>query len=134
MKNTEGKEIKLDAKVPGTQNDIDNKFRIKTYDGGAMCKVLGSGLAYPTRTNDGKLIPEPGKPNPRADSFSLYLNYVGTKVLGSLLPKSKLNSKVHFVYTDKVLKKKRKDEEEKKQKTDVINFFKTQIAPYSSIK
>lgn len=90
------------------------------YDGGSMCKVFGSGLAFPTRTNDGRIVPETGRPNPRADSFSLYLNYVGTKVLDSLLPKSKLESKVQFVYTDKALKKRRMEEEEKRKKQEAI--------------
>ena len=96
--------IYTDACTPGTQFDIDHKFRVRMYDGGSMWKIFGSGLAFPTRTNDGKIVPEKGKPNPRADSFSLYLNYVGTKVLDSLLPKSKLDSKVQYVYTDKALK------------------------------
>lgn len=39
-------------------------------------------------------IPESGKPNPRADSYSLYLNYVANQVLINLLPKARLNSKL----------------------------------------
>ena len=94
------------------------------YDGGAMCKVFGSGLAFPTRTNDGRLVPEAGVQNPRADSFSLYLNYVGNKILDSILPKSKLNSKNHYIYTDKILKKRRKDEENKrKNQTAIYNVL-----------
>jgi hypothetical protein len=123
----------LEAKVPGTQFDIDNRFRVRMYDGGALCKVFGSGLAFPTRTNDGRIFPEAGKPNPRADSFSLYLNYVGTKVLDSLLPKSKLNSKVQFVYTDKVLKKRRKDEDEKRKKTEAVNNLINQASETSPV-
>lgn len=93
------------------------------FDGGSLCKVFGCGLAFPTHTNDGRLVPEVGKLNPRADSFSLYLNYVGNKILENLLPKSKLNSKVHFVYTDKALKKKRREEEEKRVQNDKMNFL-----------
>ena len=58
-------------------------------------KTFGSGLAYPVRTNDGMVIPEAGKVNPRADSFSLYMNYVANTVLGNLLPKSRLTMKNH---------------------------------------
>lgn len=98
----DGKDVALEAKVPGTQFDVDNKFRLKMADGGSVCKVFGSGLAFPTRTSDGKTVPETGKVNPRADSFSLYLNYVGTKVLDSLLPKTKLLTKVLYVYNDRL--------------------------------
>lgn len=109
IKGHDGKEIALDAKVPGTQFDVDNKFRLKMTDGGSICKVFGSGLAFPTRTSDGKSLPEAGRVNPRADSFSLYLNYVGTKVLDSLLPKTKLLTKVHYVYNDRLGNKRRPD-------------------------
>ena len=95
-------------------------------DGGAIGKVFGSGLAFPTRTNDGRVVPEVGHPNPRADSFSLYLNYVGTKVLDSLLPKSKLSNKVLYVYNDKALKKKRADEEELRKKIQIMDKLATQ--------
>jgi hypothetical protein len=42
------------------------------------------------------VIPDSNKLNPRADSFSLYLNYVADKILNNLLPKSKLDSKLHI--------------------------------------
>jgi hypothetical protein len=61
-------------------------------------KTFGTGIAYPLRTNDGMVIPEasPGtKGNPRADSFSLYLNYVADTILKNLLPKTKLDNKLH---------------------------------------
>jgi len=35
------------------------------------------------------------KGNPRADSFSLYLNFVADNILKSILPKSKLDNKLH---------------------------------------
>jgi len=41
------------------------------------------------------IIPDSGKPNPRADSFSLYMNYVADTMLRNLLPKSKLDNKLH---------------------------------------
>ena len=55
-----------------------------------MTKTFGAGLAFPTRTKDGMLRPEAGKLNPRADSFSLYMGWVGRRFLTSLLPKTKL--------------------------------------------
>lgn len=115
IKSADGKEIKLEARVPGTQCDIDNKFRLKIEHGGVTNKIFGSGLAFPTRTNDGRTIPEVGHPNPRADSFALYLNYVGTKVLESLLPKSKISNKIMYVYNDKALKRRRDTEMENRK-------------------
>mmetsp|Transcript_9011 Transcript_9011/g.11014 ORF Transcript_9011/g.11014 Transcript_9011/m.11014 type:complete len:96 (+) Transcript_9011:53-340(+) len=58
-------------------------------------KTFGSGLAYPVRTNDGMTVPEAGKANPRADSFSLYTNYVANTLLSNLLPKTRLMNKNH---------------------------------------
>ena len=41
--------------------------------------MFGCGLAYPTRTKDGMTVSQIFKtPNPRADSFSLYMNWVGS--------------------------------------------------------
>ena len=47
------------------------------------------------------VIPDSHKLNPRADSFSLYLNYVADKVLSNLLPKSKLEGKLHKTVKDR---------------------------------
>ena len=58
-------------------------------------KTFGIGLAYPVRTNDGMILPDAGKVNPRADSFSLYMNYVANTLLSNLLPKSRLMNKGH---------------------------------------
>jgi hypothetical protein len=52
------------------------------------------GIAFPIRTNDGMVIADKNKPNPRADSYSLYLNWVAKTVLDNLLPKSKLQNKL----------------------------------------
>ena len=41
------------------------------------------------------VAPEAGKLNPRADSFSLYMNHVANAMLTSLLPKGKLEHNVH---------------------------------------
>jgi hypothetical protein len=61
-----------------------------TADNHLLNKVFGSGLAFPMRSNDGQIIPDPEKANPRADSFSLYLNFVANTVLQNLLPKTKI--------------------------------------------
>lgn len=57
--------------------------------------MFGSGLAFPLRTNDGMVIPDTNKMNPRADSYSLYNNYVANQMLMNILPKSKLDHKLH---------------------------------------
>lgn len=80
---------------------MDNKCRIITSDNGLLTKTFGSGIAYPLRTNDGMIIPDPSKNNPRADSFSLYLNFVADKILTNVLPKSKLDNKLHKTIRDK---------------------------------
>ena len=69
-----------------------------TADNGLLTKTFGSGIAYPLRTNDGMIVPDAttaAKGNPRADSFSLYLNFVADTILKSILPKSKLDNKLH---------------------------------------
>ena len=85
----------MSAKVPFTQFDVDQRCRIITSDNCLLMKTFGSGLAYPVRTNDGMILPESGKFNPRADSFSLYMNYVANTLLSNLLPKSRLSNKNH---------------------------------------
>ena len=40
-------------------------------------------------------IPEAGRANPRADSFSLYAGWVANRVLLNILPKSLLENKLH---------------------------------------
>lgn len=55
-----------------------------------LTKVFACGVGYPVRTKDGTGVQlEPFK-NPRADSFSLYMNFVGDVLLKNLLPKTKL--------------------------------------------
>lgn len=66
-----------------------------TADGSVLTKTFGTGIAYPTRTNDGMVMSDAGKPNPRADSFSLYCNWVANRVLISLLQQNYLASKIH---------------------------------------
>lgn len=85
----------MSAKVPFTQFDVDSRCRIITSDNGLLMKTFGCGLAYPVRTNDGMVLPEAGKFNPRADSFSLYQNYVANTLLSNLLPKARLMNKNH---------------------------------------
>ena len=47
------------------------------------------------------VIPDSTKANPRADSYSLYMNYVADKILQNILPKSKLESRFHRIKRDK---------------------------------
>lgn len=103
IRDFEGKEIDLSQKVPFTQFDVDNKCRIITSDNGLLTKTFGTGIAYPLRTNDGMIIHDPSKSNPRADSFSLYLNFVADKILSNILPKSKLDHKLQKTIREKKL-------------------------------
>ena len=57
-----------------------------------LTKVFACGIGYPVRTKDGAGIELNPFKNPRADSFSLYMNVVGDLLLKSLLPKTKLAS------------------------------------------
>jgi len=90
----------LQAKIPFSQCDIDSKCRLITSDNSLLMKAFGSGLAFPMRSNDGMIIPDSGKSNPRADSFSLYLNFVANQMLSNLLPKSKLDTKLQKITRD----------------------------------
>ncbi len=72
-------------------------------------------MAYPQRTNDGMVIPDSTKLNPKADSFSLYLNYVANQILTNMLPKSKLENKLHKSIRDKIHKD---DKTQKEKETD----------------
>lgn len=77
---------------------MDNKCRLLTADNAILTKTFGTGIAYPLKTNDGMVIPDSNtaqKGNPRADSFSLYLNFVADTILKNILPKSKLDNKLH---------------------------------------
>jgi hypothetical protein len=71
-----------------------------TADNGILTKTFGTGIAYPLRTNDGMIIPDAQQiqqkgGNPRADSFSLYLNFVADTILKNILPKTKIENKLH---------------------------------------
>ena len=95
IKDHEGKEISLSQRVALTQYDVDGKCRICVSDGSLLTKAFGTGLAYPTRTNDGMMRPDAGKPDPRADSFSLYCGWVANRILLNLLPKTVIEAKLH---------------------------------------
>jgi hypothetical protein len=95
VKDIDNRIIQMSAKVPFTQFDVDQRCRIITSDNDLLMKTYGSGLAYPVRTNDGMIMSEAGKFNPRADSFSLYMNYVANTLLSNLLPKNRLMTKNH---------------------------------------
>ena len=84
----------MQQRQPFTQFDVDAKCRVLTSDQGILTKTFGSGIAFPIRTNDGMVIADKNKPNPRADSYSLYLNFVAKTILDNMLPKSKMYSKL----------------------------------------
>jgi len=94
VKDHEGKEITLSQRVANTQYDVDGKCRVCVADGSLLTKTFGTGLAYPTRTNDGMIRRAGGKPDPRADSFSLYCGWIGNRVLQNILPKAQLEGKL----------------------------------------
>ena len=56
-------------------------------DGQVLSKCFAGGIAYPVRTKDGMVVNDPKNNNPRADSFSLYMNFVGDMILKGVLPK-----------------------------------------------
>lgn len=107
IKDFDQRSIDLQQKVPFTQYDIDSKCRLITSDNILLAKCFGSGLAYPMRTNDGMTSPDKNQINPRADSFSLYINFVANTMLNNLLPKQKLDSKLQKIQrstTNKIVK------------------------------
>lgn len=61
IKDHEGKEIPLMRKITNAQFDVDGKMRVCAADGSILTKTFGSGIAYPTRTNDGMMRPDGGK-------------------------------------------------------------------------
>jgi len=109
IKDFEGKEQPLQNRVPYTQFDIDAKCRVCAADGTIFTKLYGSGIAYPTRTNDGMIRPEAGKLDPRADSYSLYSGWVANRILMNVIPKSMLDSVVHKVKNPKAIQIKKQE-------------------------
>ena len=88
------KELTLSQKVPNTQFDVDGKCRIMLADGNVLQKCFAFGVGFPVRTKDGGQGHKDPAQNPRADSFSLYMNTVGEMLLKSLLPKRKMTGLV----------------------------------------
>ena len=84
------KELVLSQRVPNTQFDVDGKCRVMLSDGNVLNKVFACGVGFPVRTKDGLIGQKDQINNPRADSFSLYMNAVGDQLLKNLLPKKKL--------------------------------------------
>lgn len=60
IKDHDGKEIELCNGVAYSSFDVDGKCRLCVNDGSILTKTFGSGIAFPTRTNDGMIIPEKG--------------------------------------------------------------------------
>lgn len=68
-------------------------------DGQVLAKCFACGIGYPVRTKDGMMVTNPTVSNPRADGFSLYMNFVGDSILKSVVPKSKvLKSTIHKMF------------------------------------
>ena len=59
-------------------------------DGHVLAKCFACGIGYPVRTKDGMLVTNPTLSNPRADGFSLYMNFVGDNILKNIIPKAKM--------------------------------------------
>lgn len=103
IRDFDGQTIDLLQKVPNTQYEVDSNCRLISVNDYILAKTFGQGLAYPQRTNDGKTKIEVFTKNPRADSFTMYLNIVSKKLLENFLPKSKLDSKINKIYKRNVL-------------------------------
>jgi hypothetical protein len=58
-------------------------------------------VGYPVRTKDGSGVELNPFKNPRADSFSLYMNIVGDILLKNLLPKKKILAIANHIETIK---------------------------------
>jgi hypothetical protein len=61
-----------------------------------LSKCFAAGVGYPVRTKDGMVMKDnkSNMINPRADSFSLYLNFVADMILKGILPKNRLMKNV----------------------------------------
>ena len=67
-------------------------------DGHVLAKTFACGIAYPVRTKDGMMVNNPQINNPRADGFSLYMNFVGDTILKNIIPKAKMiKSTIHKI-------------------------------------
>ncbi len=62
-----------------------------------LTKVFACGVGFPVRTKDGSGVELNPFKNPRADSFSLYMNVVGDILLKNLLPKKKNLSIINHI-------------------------------------
>ena len=76
--------IKLKRRGPNQQFEVDKQCRLIDEEGKAIERMFGLGVGYPQLTKDlGNL-----HMYARADSFSLYMNFVGDILLRNLLPKN----------------------------------------------
>lgn len=68
-----------------------------------LAKVFACGVGYPIRTQKDGGYGEQLNPykNPKADSFSLYMNVVADTILKNLLPKTKISNTVSHYETIK---------------------------------
>ncbi len=82
--------LKHSQTVPNTQFDVDKKCRILLEDGSVLTKCFACGVGFPVRTKDGLAGIRGEVTNPRADSFSLYMNTVAEMLMKSLIPKKRM--------------------------------------------
>jgi hypothetical protein len=65
-----------------------------------LAKCFAAGVGYPVRSKDGMVMKnnKSNMLNPRADSFSLYMNFVADMILKGILPKQRIvKSIIHKV-------------------------------------
>lgn len=119
--------MELSQKVPFTQFDVDSKCRVLLADGYTLSKIFACGIGYPVRTKDGMISLAPGKNNPRADSFSLYMNFVGDTILKGVLPKQKfVKNTIHRILPQKKVL----SEEAETMKKEYQQIVKARILKY----
>lgn len=82
--------LKHSQTVPNTQFDVDKKCRILLEDGSVLTKCFACGVGFPVRTKDGLAGIKGEATNPRADSFSLYMNTVAEILMKNLIPKKRM--------------------------------------------
>lgn len=96
---------------------MDNKCRIKLDDGSTLTKCFACGVGFPVRTKDGVAGVRGEPTNPRADSFSLYMNTVGEVLLKNIMPRKRLMMATQREYPVHALELAKSLQMSKKKKT-----------------
>ena len=82
--------LKHSQTVPNTQFDVDKKCRSVLEEGSVLTKYFACGVGLPVQTKDCLTGIRGEVTNPRADSFSLYMNTVTEILMKSLIPKKRM--------------------------------------------